>query len=89
MVEVSTRELLQDLAQQPIGSPELQKEPLDKNGRIKPEVKEAAKRASKLWLPQGKKPPRRRSVCNEPTAEQTDIEDAVQAAGGKRGGRAE
>lgn len=86
MKEVSTRELLQDLARLPIGSPDLQKEPLDKKGNVKPEVKEAAKRASKLWLPQGKKPPPVRGACNEPTAEQTDIEDAVQAAGGKRGG---
>jgi hypothetical protein len=87
MEQVSTRELLQELASLPIGSPEIQKEPLDKDGKLKPEAKEAAKRASKLWLPQGRKPARRRSVCNDPSAQQTDIEDAVEAAGGKRGGR--
>lgn len=81
MEQVSIREVLQQLAELPIGSPELQKNPLDKNGN-----KEAAKRCTKLWLPQGRKPPRPRGTCNAPDAQQTDIEDAVEAAGGKRGG---
>jgi hypothetical protein len=87
MGQVSTREMLQELADLPIGSPELQAQPLDKNGRVKPEVKEVAKRIAKIWLPQGKRPPRPRKTCNDPEAQQTDIEDAVEAAGGKRGGK--
>ena len=86
MEQVSTRELLQELAETPIGSPELQARPLDAKGNVKPEVKEAARRAVKIWLPQGRKAAKR-GACNEPAAQQADIEDAVEAAGGKRGGR--
>jgi hypothetical protein len=89
MERVSTRNLLQELADAPIGSPELQDEAdriAHAKGAVKPsaELTEAIKRASKLWLPQGRHPARR-GACNEPAAEQIDIEDAVESAGGKRG----
>lgn len=89
MEQVSTRDLLQELAQQPIGSRELQAQPpRDENGNVKPEVKEAAHRASKVWLPQGRKASRTTPAERREFAErQTDIEDAVEAAGGRRGGR--
>jgi len=90
MEHVSTRDLLQDLASQPIGSPELQAEAdrIAHNGnRPTAELKETIRRTAKIWLPQGKTPPRR-GKCNIETAEQIDIEDAVEAAGGKRGGQA-
>jgi hypothetical protein len=84
------REQLQYLTEQPLGAPHLQAEAdriAHANGAVKPsgELKATIKRTAKIWLPQGKRPPVR-GACNEPTAEQTDIEDAVEAAGGKRGG---
>lgn len=89
MEQATNREILQHLAEQPIGAPHLQDEAdriAHANGAIRPsgELKETAKRAAKLWLPQGRKPTRR-GACNEPTAEQTDIEEAIEQRGGKRG----
>lgn len=83
------RETLQFLAEQPIGSLALQAEcdriaHLRSGAKPSEELKEAAKRATKIWLPEGKKSPVR-GACNEPNATQCDIEDAVEAAGGKRG----
>jgi hypothetical protein len=85
MMEVD-REQLQFLANQPLGSPELQNE-CDRiahaRGSIPAsgELKETAKRIAKKWLPLGKSPSRARK-CNVETAEQVDIEDAIEAAGG-------
>lgn len=45
-------------------------------------VKQAAKRAAKIWLPLGRKGPVGRGG---PSDAQIDLEDAVEAAGGKRG----
>lgn len=84
------REQLRILSELPIGARHLQDE-ADRiaHSGIKPtgELKETIKRAAKIWLPEGKKPPRPRSTCNAPDAQQTDLEDAVEAAGGKRGGK--
>jgi hypothetical protein len=85
------REQLQFLAEQRIGAPHLQAEAdriAHTNGAVRPsgELKETIKRAAKRWLPLGKRP-LTVGACNEPAAKQTDIEDAVEAAGGKRGGR--
>jgi hypothetical protein len=84
-----TREDLQFLANQPLGAPHLQKEAERVAGHGTPsaELKELCKRVSKKFLPLGKTTPKR-GACNEPTATQTDIEDAVEAAGGARGGKA-
>jgi hypothetical protein len=89
MEQVSTRDLLQELATSPLGSKELQEKQTRRgpNAKPLPEVLEVGKRCAKIWLPQGKKPPRGRKQCNVETAEQTDIEDAVEAAGGRRGGQ--
>jgi hypothetical protein len=92
MEQVSSRDVLQDLAEQPIGSAKLQAEAdriAHAKGAVRPtgELKETIKRTAKLWLPQGKRPARSRTACNEPEAQQTDIEDAVEAAGEKRGGQ--
>lgn len=84
-----TRDDLQHLANQPLGAPHLEEEANRKNGtqeRRSDELLEVCKRISKKWLPLGKKSPVR-GACNEPTATQTDIEDAVEQAGGQRGGR--
>lgn len=89
MENASTRDMLETLAQSPIGSRELQASPaLDETGHVRPEVKEAAQRASKIWLPQGKRATNTRearAVREQFKQAQTDIEDAVEAAGGKRG----
>lgn len=84
-MEVS-RDDLQYLADQPLGAPHLQEEAERKNGLLPPsaELSELCKRVGKKWLPLGRKSPRR-GECNVPAAEQTDLEDAVEAAGGKRG----
>ena len=83
------REQLQFLADQPIGSPALQQEcerlAHQRDARPSGELQETAKRIAKRWLPLGRTPPRSRK-CNVETAEQIDIEDAVEAAGGRRGG---
>lgn len=88
MEQASTRDVLQELAGSSLGSTSLQEE-ADRVAKMQgltpsAELKETIKRVSKKWLPQGRRPANRRG-CNEPTAEQCDIEDAVEAAGGKRG----
>jgi hypothetical protein len=88
MERASTRDILQSLADQPIGSPELQFEAdrVHEQQGLKPSAAliETKKRATKLWLPQGKKSSVR-GACNDPSAVQTDIEDAVAERGGHRG----
>lgn len=81
------RDTLQYLADQPLGAPHLQEEAERKASTLQPrsaELVEMCKRISKKWLPMGRTPARR-GACNEPTAQQTDIEDAVEQRGGKRG----
>ena len=87
MEPVSQRDVLQELAKLPLGSKKLQEQQMRRgpNAPPLPEVVEVGKRCANKWLPQGKKPPRSRKICNEPSAEQADIEDAVEAAGGRRG----
>lgn len=83
------RVTLQDLANQPIGGKHLQEEAERKvhtEEKRSPELVATCKRASKIWLPEGKTPPRQRKA--EPSAAQIDIEDAIEAAGGTRGSRA-
>lgn len=81
-----TREDLFALAAKPLGDPELHaRVTRDPNGaRGNPEVKAMVKRIAKTWLPLGRRSVTR-GACNEPGAAQTDIEDAVEAAGGARG----
>ena len=86
------REQLQFLADQPIGAPHLQEEAERSNGIIPPseELKATCKRISKKWLPLGKRIPSRADVRAAEQAfyaNQIDLEDAVEAAGGKRGGQ--
>lgn len=97
--QVTDAEMLQHLADQPIGSPELQ----EQANRLAPQVADGAlrkadipadlaetiKRTSKIWLPQGKKAsggPEAKEAEAAFYERQIDIEDAVEAAGGKRGG---
>jgi hypothetical protein len=87
MEQATTRDVLQELAKEPLGCREFESRPLDENGNVRPEIKAVSKRAAKIWLPQGRKVAKR-GACNSPDAKQTDIEDAVEAAGGKRGGAA-
>ena len=99
MEQATTRDVLDELAASPtvrtsaaspIGSPELQEEAdrkAYKGEKPSPALKQTIKRTAKIWLPQGKKAARAGGACNEPDAKQIDIEDAVEAAGGKRGGR--
>lgn len=87
---VPTREELFEMAARPIGGPdtfELAKAVLP--GEKPPlEVVEAAKRAQKLWLPAGKTSANTTEAREAEAlikARNYDIEDAVEAAGGKRG----
>ena len=98
MTQVTDREILQEMLERPIGSPRLQAEieanlPRLQRESLKPtwEMREAAQRASKKWLPAGKKPTRTPEIKAAEEAfyaKQIDIEDAVEAAGGSRGGTA-
>jgi hypothetical protein len=92
MGEVSQREVLQEMAESHIGSPALMDEAKRIGGTMRkpsPALAEAGKRAAKIWLPAGKKSAR---DAEQKAAEkafydkQVDLEDAVEAAGGKRGG---
>ena len=89
--QVTDKELLQELAAKPIGGKHLQgPKPRGNEKLFDTEAVEAAKRADKKWLPAGKLPPQTpesRAREAELRATQTDIEDAVEAAGGHRGGR--
>jgi hypothetical protein len=96
MTQVSDREILQELAAKPIGNEALQEEAqrvahIAANGgrpHISAELRETIDRTRKIWLPQGK---RSAAEANKRAAEaaaavQIDLEDAVEKAGGKRGG---
>lgn len=82
--------VLKALAEEPIGSKALQARlPSNGQGHVPPEAKEAARRASKIWLPEGKRSTNSvetRQAKEEFFARQVDLEDAVEAAGGRRGG---
>jgi hypothetical protein len=84
---------LQQLTEEPLGSPALQqmadaafrRQHLE-GKRSPPEVAEMAKRVSKIFLPAGRRQPKDdRGAREEFAARQIDIEDAVAAAGGSRG----
>lgn len=85
------RDELFALAAQPIGSAQLQAEAdfAMNNQRTPPkEVVETAKRAAKVWLPEGKlsaNTTAARDAKKEIRARNYDIEDAIVAAGGHRG----
>lgn len=81
------RVTLQGLANQPIGGKHLQEEAERKahtEEKRSPELVATCKRASKIWLPEGKTSPKQRNLVDPTT--QIDIEDAIEAAGGQRGG---
>jgi len=90
-MEVSTRDLLQELAAKPIGSPELFEEACRKGltrEKVSAELAETVLRTSKKWLPAGKRAPttpESRARQKELASLQIDLEDAVEAAGGQRG----
>jgi hypothetical protein len=98
MTQVTTREVLQELASAPIGSCELQAQAdrqhqaelrgaSSKRARA-PELTETVKRVAKVWLPQGRKVTSRQDSAEKIAAfnaKQIDIEDAIEAAGGQRG----
>lgn len=97
MEQVTDRELLWELAQKPIGSPALQAEAqsvahiVASGGTpsVSAELKEAGSRANKKWLPAGKRStsgPEERAKREAFYERQIDLEEAVEAAGGKRGG---
>lgn len=84
-----TREDLQHLASQPLGAEHLQTEAEQKFGteeKRSGELVEMCKRVGKKWLPLGKLPPKKRMTKAQIAEHQIDIEDAIEAAGGKRGG---
>lgn len=86
--QVTDREILQELAERPIGGPECKIEFI--GGELRPnwEAKEASERARKVWLPAGKKTISRKDAAERAEAfyaNQIDLEDAVTAAGGERG----
>lgn len=84
------------LAARPIGSRALEQEAKDAfyheqhGGRasLSPELRETVKRTSQRWLPAGKKSAAdaNRRAHDDAMARQTDLEDAVEQAGGTRGG---
>jgi hypothetical protein len=92
MPEVTDREMLAELVARPIGGKHIQGE--DARGLetlYSAEAKEAAARANKRWLPAGKRSTRGPDEAASREAfyaRQIDLEDAVEAAGGQRGGRA-
>jgi hypothetical protein len=90
MNAVPTREELFEMAARPIGSPDVQALAKAVLPGAKPpaEVVEAARRASKLWLPAGKTSANTieaREAEAVIRARNFDLEDAVEEAGGKRG----
>jgi hypothetical protein len=92
MQQVSEREVLQSLAEEPLGGPDLQR--LAENAARRqekppPAVRQMAKRINKIFLPRGKRTVRdadERQKQDDFAAKQIDLEDAVEAAGGSRGG---
>lgn len=96
MGQISTREVLQELVEKPIGSPALQEEAervayMAANGGtpiISAELAEAGQRANKKWLPAGKRStsgPEARASREAFYERQIDLEEAIEAAGGQRG----
>lgn len=88
MEQVTDREILQELADRPIGGPECEITFDRGEWKANAAAKEASDRARKIWLPAGKKPTRGPAVKEREDAikaSQTDLEDAVEQAGGERG----
>lgn len=99
MNAVPTREELFEMAARPIGSPALQELAertsvgrLGPTGEVvkgaPPELLEVSKRASKVWLPAGKSSANTtaaREAEAQIKARNFDLEDAIEAAGGRRG----
>jgi hypothetical protein len=72
----------------PIGSRDLQSKDDPRAPVFLPEALEAARRASKVWLPEGKRSTNSKEAREKRQAfyeQQIDLEDAVEAAGGHRG----
>jgi hypothetical protein len=92
MDKMTDREVLQELAARPIGSLELEAEANRlahcPNGKPSPELAETIHRTRKIWLPQGKRSAveANRKAARLAAEAQIDLEDAVAAAGGNRGG---
>lgn len=85
-----SREELFELAASPLGSKEMQQEadryPIGAKGPGY--IADVARRCSKKWLPEGKKPVNGREIREAEAAAKAlnfDIEDAIAAAGGSRG----
>lgn len=84
-MQVTDREILQELADRPIGGAGI---PACSGPNFAPEAIEAARRASGIWLPMGKRSaatPELKARKKELREAQIDIEDAIEAAGGHRG----
>lgn len=86
------REELFALAAKPLGDRELQSNPwaptVEERALREKELAGFAKRAQKIWHPEGKRSAvtkEAREVAAELKARNFDLEDAVEAAGGKRG----
>lgn len=84
------RDELFALAAAPLGSPEImaKADALTFGAKAPPEVAAISKRASKVWLPEGKSSVNTnvaREAEREMRARNFDIEDAIAAAGGNRG----
>jgi len=79
--------VLAAMVEAPIGDRDLKP---DKQGYIHdPVAVEAGRRAQKIWLPEGKRSTNGREAKEARQAfykRQVDLEDAVEAAGGRRGG---
>lgn len=82
MEQVTDRELLQRLADQPLGLEGME-------AYIPGAAEEVGRRCQKIWLPAGKRSANSREGRAARQAfreQQIDLEEAVEAAGGKRGG---
>lgn len=86
---------LQELLDERLGSPEMQaradaasrRQVLEGKRAVPSDVAALVKRVSKIHLPMGKRLPRDdKPARDEFAARQVDLEDAVEAAGGRRGG---
>jgi hypothetical protein len=78
--QVTNRELLQELANRPLGEAAIEAG-LETSMTI-------SQRCQKTWLPCGRRSaatPEARAAKREMAERQIDIEDAVEAAGGRRG----
>jgi len=77
------------MLEEPIGRRALQSGTDPMSPIFAPEALEAGRRASKKWLPEGKRSTSSREAKEARQAfyeQQIDLEDAVEAAGGQRGG---